>query len=369
MGRKHGRRVPADVRDGVAAHPLIPRERKAIAAMLNVNERTLRNWRERAAWEERARQGLEEMPRRQGRPRMPLATLKGHIRRLAEAWAHLTDGMKRADRLPGVPTLAAMVPGAPRYIAEKFVRRRKMLAHRKRCRRIVEARRHLTVLAPGVVATVDATQVGREGGKAIMGHVLRDRMSLKGTLVAVETSMTAEAFIDRVEESVADDALPLVVQNDNGTQYCSQANTAWARARRVIRYVSLPHTPQHNPVAEQGMKEVDSYVPAEGFSSREEALPGLAKALHALNTIRPRPSRGGLTSEQLHHTHHRAFDREKCYADYVRLKWQFTRGLKPRSRARRKADRRAVEEMLVMNGLATITTGALRPRKALRWKG
>ena len=124
-----------------------------------------------------------------------------------------------------------------------------------------------------------------------------------------------------------------------------------------------------NPIAEQGMKEVGTYLNVAGSRGMAEVLSRATKALHALNTMRPRPSRGGLTAAQYFHSHRVAFDRKKCYADYVRLRWQYTRGLRPRSRARRMADRRAVEDMLVMNGLATVTTGAQRSGSPAEGKG
>ena len=63
-----------------------------------------------------------------------------------------------------------------------------------------------------------------------------------------------------------------------------------------------------------------------------------------------------------------ALCREKCYADYVRLRWRFTHLAGLNKRTRRTADRRATEGMLVLNGMVTVIPGASRSRTACHRK-
>lgn len=340
-----------------------------IAKALQVTERTLRNRRSREERAEKYRRGEGAAPVPQGRPRMKLSRAKGQLRQLRVVWQQLTEGVHDLAHGPGVPCIMAISPRVSRYLAEKFVRKRKEQARRTATRQREAQRHSLLIRGAGVVSALDARHAGYEGNDKLWVHALRDRGSLLYQAGVLEHGMTAEEFSAILEATIAEKDWPLVMQRDNGSQYTARVTARTLRRHLVIPFPSLPHTPQHNPIAEQGMKEVGSYLDVKGTRGAVEVLSRARHALHALNTRRPRPSRGGLTAEQYFHTHRVAFDRKKCYADYVRLRWKYTRGLRPHTRARRMADRRAVEQMLVMNGLATVTTGALRSGSPAEGKG
>jgi hypothetical protein len=280
-------------------------------------------------------------------------------------WKKATDNKLGVELTLGVPAFHELVSDVPRYLADKFIRAKKRSARRK-ARKIKEQKRvSMNVLKAGVVVALDAKHLG----DGIKSHNIRDRGSLRYELAVVERGMKAEEFTKVVELQMKREGPPLVIQTDNDPIYRANCFKKMFEKLRVIPMYSLPRTPQHNPVAEQGMKEVTAYLPLEGAPSPDEAFMIVKNGLNELNTKRRRPSRNGLTANEWHDTHRVEFNREKCYREYDMLKSLFRLDAGKGKRAQRMADRRAVITMLVNNGLATVSTGPRPPRSASNGKG
>jgi transposase InsO family protein len=339
-----------------------PEQREGVMMGKEVVERTLRNW----VAERRKELKGEPPPNPPGRPRQKLSQLREPIRRMNAAWQELTTGMTDLTRAPGVPALKRLLPGVSKYLVEKFVAKRKEIARRKQ-RRQREERRESVTVAPGVVSTLDAKHLGREGGKAIDGHVVRDRGADLYQAVLVGTGATARETAG-LARTIVEETPAVAVQVDNGSLYRAAEFQRPLRRARIISIFSLPRTPQHNGSAEQGMKEISSYIPEGGFTDCRSAFIGIRAALHRINEIRPRESRGGLTASALYALKRVEASREECYREYVRRKWRYTREAGKGKRARRMADRRAAFDTLEHFGLATITRGGRRSSAAAERK-
>lgn len=315
-----------------------------MARALGVSERTLREW------------GRRTEVRRLGRPRTKRGKIRAVIRTLRSAWGAMTAGMEPSAPGPGVPSLRARCPEVSRYLAEKFVAARKRRAGRMARRDAKAAKKSVVVPAAGAVVTLDGFFVGQEEGRWIEAHIFRDRWALWYLADLVGVGIDSRVLTPTILE-VLDRTGAFALQLDGDPRYRVKGLLRALRRRRVMLYLSEPRTPQHNPVAEQGMRELRAFLPEGGVSSVEEAASRIARAFLTLNRERPRPSRSGLTSEALYALPRVEIDREEVYRLYVTLKRRFRREAARTLRARRRADRRAVEAALAAFGLAQVSIG------------
>ena len=190
-----------------------PEQREGVMMGKRVGERTLRNW----VAERRKELKGEPPPDPPGRPRWTLSQLREPIRRMNAAWQELTAGVTDLTRAPGVPALRRLATGVSKYLVEKFVAKRKAISRRKQRRQREERRESVTVV-PGVVSTLDAKHLGREDGKAIDGHVVRDRGADLYQAVLIGTGATAKETAG-LAEVIVNETPAVAVQIDNGSLY------------------------------------------------------------------------------------------------------------------------------------------------------
>ena len=104
-------------------------------------------------------------------------------------------------------------------------------------------------VAPGVVWAVDFQFDVDERGKAIKICTIVDehtRVCLGGL---VERSITAERFIEHLEELVTEQGAPMVLRSDNGPEFISDAVADWAGTRTGLSYIP-PGQPWRNGYVE-----------------------------------------------------------------------------------------------------------------------
>ncbi|MEW6583337.1 MAG: hypothetical protein AB1416_11325 [Actinomycetota bacterium] len=323
-----------------------PAERRAMAKALGVCERSLREW------------GRRLEVRRLGRPRTRREKIRAAIRTLRSAWRAMTAGMSPSSSGPGVPRLMVRCPGMSRYLAEKFVASRKRAAGRRRRRKEAALERSVEIREPGVVVTLDGIATGWQSRRRIEGHIFRDRGSTKFLEKMVGVGIDSRALTPKILK-VLDDSGAYVLQIDGDKRHQASALKRALRKRRVMHYLSEPRTPQHNPVAEEGMREIRQFLPEGGATSVEEATSSIDRAFLTLNREWLRPSRGGLSSEALYALPRVEINREAMYRQFVIFKRRFRREMGRTLRARRRANRRAVEATLVAFGLATVKIGGV----------
>ncbi len=94
------------------------------------------------------------------------------------------------------------------------------------------------------------------------GEVVKDIETSGFRTVSVGPAATAKHVIALLERlRIERGGLPLVLITDNGSTYPSRELEAYVRAMGVVHLFSLPHTLQHNPCAERGMREIKDEAP------------------------------------------------------------------------------------------------------------
>ncbi len=126
--------------------------------------------------------------------------------------------------------------------------------------------------------------------KKIMGHALRQDLSPKGCLEALERALGA-----RMTEG------PLIHHSDRGFQYCSKDYVECLGRHGVAISMTEGGDPYENAIAERvnGILKEEFYL-ADIFPSHEEAAKEIAQAIEIYNTRRPHLSCQMLTPEEAH---------------------------------------------------------------------
>lgn len=260
--------------------------------------------------------------------------------------------------------------------------------HRRRVQKLLDrVRVSVTVLVRDVVWCLDATFLGRADGKGMWGEVVKDVATSGFLAVSIGPAASARDVIALLERlRLERGGLPLVLLTDNGPAYRSRELEVYLRAMGVVHLFSLPRTPQHNAVAERGMREIKDTTPLGSgrelepleveraevvfglggrapemrfTPARDQEWPlALEEACLALNE-RARPSRGGHSAQQLdrilpHWDDH--ICRERFHRAAMEEIERATAAA-PSKRAQRKAEREAIYSTLEAFGLVRRTRG------------
>ncbi len=193
---------------------------------------------------------------------------------------------------------------------------------------------------------------------AIQAEVVRDAATTKLITVVVGLAAGGQDIIAIMERLRSEGALPLVFLSDNGPAYQCAALAAWFQAHQVIHLFSLPHTPQHNAGLERANRELKEDADLAGDLTIEEVRTAIWQSRLRLNR-RPRPSRGGLTADELDSILPDAttvVSREAFYNATLKATAEAVAGLTS-DRARRIATRQAALKTLELFNLITVTRG------------
>lgn len=337
------------------------------AEVLDVEPRTLRNWRALAG-------SLPQM----GRPPRAEEEWSQAVWLVARAWQALGWSSGR-------PSVQAWLRARGHVISDAVVR--ELLAELKRRRRLAQARKreaervHVRVLARDAAWSGDGTQLGRdERGAKIVAQGLKDVATTRTLALSLGGPPCAEDTLAQLEAAERErGTLPHVVCFDNGPEYRNRLVMGWLSERKVIVLWNVPHTPEHNPWAESFNGELKEELRARGELGKRGADPSqgpgslseagvpstrahfercVPRALAVLNA-RTRPSRGGLTAAQLDRIRPRAEDlvqRARFYETACAAIEAAVQGIE-NTRARRRAEREAVLCTLEQFGLVTRTRG------------
>jgi transposase InsO family protein len=261
----------------------------AVADQFAVSLRTLRNWRHLDPAEQVARPGRpclaeEERQRDLVRVRSVLDEL-GWGRGEQTVWEALERSVSRAR---------------VRHALRELKR-----AKRSRARAVRrEARVSTRVRMRDAMWCLDATHLGRDRtGRAVQAEVLRDVGSAMTLRVSIGYAATAEEVVDLLEREVARRrGAPLVLVHDNGAAYAAQRTRSWCADHGVLQLFSLPRTPQHNAIAERGIRDLkeDSGLGDEVVGDIVEVRDRLARSVERIDALWPRPSKGGQTLRAVH---------------------------------------------------------------------
>jgi transposase InsO family protein len=292
---------------------------------LKVSARTLQRWRDRPR------------PPRRGRPphsKRTLAQAKGQLRRLIEQLGWGIGRQVAQARLPKVPR---------RVICMTLKALKSEHRTRQRARR-AKQRVTLRVLTRDTLLGQDSTHVGSCRSKRVWAELQKDLGTLKARARGNGRSLTGKAMLGQLHRLKATGRLPLVVVTDNASPYCCEEVGAWLKANQVVHLLSRPRTPTDNGAVERAIGEgkgLSGLGAGVGFRRAADGPPLLDKALVLINRHRPRPSRGGLTAEELCRVlpHWRSMvSMSKFYAAVARAVRIRTRGKKGRDRRREARD-------------------------------
>lgn len=365
------RRYSAEMRQAVgqalSARGRPPRgELRLWAAILEVSPRTLRLWRARAG-----------APPVMGRPRRDRSVWSAAVVPVARAWRAL-------GRSAGRPMVQARLRAQGYRIPDAVVRtllsELKERWERTLERKLAAERVHVCVEARNAVWSGDGTQLGRDQGQKVVALGLKDVATTRSLAHSIGGPPCALEVLALFEEAERErGTLPHVVVLDNGPENRNHLVMEWLAARHVTVLWNLPHTPEHNAWAEAFNGELKVELRARGELAERGADPSqgpgsLAEAgaratrahfercvprVLAVLNARTRPSRGGLTADQLDRIRPRAEDlvhRARFHATACAAIEAAVHGIED-ARARRRAEREAILCTLEQFGLVTRTRG------------
>ena len=153
-----------------------------------------------------------------------------------------------------------------RALGERFpISQVRRVLHELKAERRARARQHarearvsVEVKASDALWSMDATHLGRDAaGCAVQAEVVREVASTRTIGISVGPAATGVEVVRLLQRVVYQrGGAPLVLLNDNGGQYVSDAVAAWCVQHGVVHLFSLPRTPQHNAASEHGMYEL-----------------------------------------------------------------------------------------------------------------
>lgn len=307
-----------------------------LARIFNVSERTIRNW-------ARGEDG------RIGRPPRAPHERRRAFTRVARVWRLL-------GRTSGWRTVGgALGSDVPTRLVQESLRRAKRLWRRHARRRRV----HVAVLARDALWHLDATHLGRTRQGEVQAQVLRDAASPQALAASTGGPVSAQDAVHVVDTAIAVNGRPpLVLATDNGPPYVAAGFEAYLAGHRIVHLKNLPRTPQHNARAERTIRAVKAEsglgAGARLASPRDadEAI-AVACARLALRVTQREAASCAYTEKQ----------RERFYDAVCRRGKRAVRTAHG-ARARRMAEREAVNAELEERGLIQRTRGGARSARS-----
>lgn len=216
------------------------------------------------------------------------------------------------------------------------------------------------VLKRNAVWTQDGTHLGRCGRRAVEGHLIKDRGTLKVFSRAVGASPTGDSVVAQLEAAGKERGLPFVLMVDCGPSNRAEVVSRWCEDRKVVLLFSRPHTPQHNGASERGIlegKEESELGAGVRLTSPEEAAARLDAAFARLDR-RPRATKGWRTTEEMERdpAMRHDVDRNAFFAEARALE-SLNPSVRVAGRPGRRATRAEIFDLLERHGLILRTRG------------
>ena len=346
-----------------------------LSDVLDVPERTLRSWRERA--------GTAAV---MGRPPHAEDAWRAALPVVLRAWESQGRSSGRGRVMKALERTGEDVPVT---IVRELLRDIKAAARRVQEKRRQAERVHVTVHARDALWSQDATHLGRDEDGKVEALAAKDVAPVKVVATSVGGPATGADVLALLQHAeLVRGWLPLVLGMDNGPANRDKKLQAWLRKRRVIVLWNVPRTPQHNAPIESFWSEFKIELDALGELQMPIADPSRGPVLLSeagvsatkchfrvcvprlvarLNAQRVRPSRGGHTADELDRILPRAEDlvnRARFYDSACAAIERAVQDIDD-ARARRRAEREAIWRTLEKFGLVTRTRGR-RPKAALK---
>jgi hypothetical protein len=349
----------------LSTHRLSHGEELALARLLGVSARTLRNW--------RARRGETGSP--------------GHPPHSAEARREAREETERVRKdLPrghkGWRSVRAQLvregKAVPTRLIQSSVRNLRQESRVRETARIEENRVHVEVHARDALWALDQTLLMRDEQGELRSLHLREGLAPHTLGLSIGGPACGKDVVHLLERTARERGCwPLVLQADNGPENKNADVHACLQRERVVVLWNEPRTPQHNPRAERSIGAMKRASGLDGRAARgadpshgpvrasdpgvsaTQACLRLLAAWTALDDETPRAGLRGLTPVELDTIAPRAEDhvcRDRFHAD-VCEGWRRVALAPLDARARRAAEREVVWSTLQRYGLVTRTRG------------
>lgn len=254
----------------------------------------------------------------------------------------------------GWPTVSRLLPGTPTMLIHDSLGAWKK-RHRADLRAQAKAnRRSIQILTKQTMMGQDAYQQG-----PVHAEVIKDFGNLRYVAVAAGAPACENDIIAGIEALDAAGILPLVWATDNGKAYRSKKVRKCLADKMIADYPSRCHTPTDNARTERCVRELKSACTLDSGASSFDNTLKLAEKTCLLNSCLPRRSMKFKTSNELDSSMdpwYRFVDREDFYREVTSAK-QFAASKGFTGHKARKAEREAVEGVLVVRGLARLNRG------------
>jgi len=254
----------------------------------------------------------------------------------------------------GWMTVSNIHPSTPTTLIQQSLRAWKK-RHRTDLRAQAKAnRRSIQVLTSQTMMGQDAYQQG-----SVHAEIVKDFATLRYEAVAAGAPAEGKDIIAGLEALKAADKLPLVWATDNGSAYRSKEVRQFLADHMIADYPSRRRTPTDNAPTERAVRELKSACMLESEASPFDNTLMLAEKTCLLNSCLPRRSKDFQTANELDSSMDPWYgfvSREAFYREVTSAK-QFAACNGYSGQRARKAEREAVEGVLVLFGLAKLNRG------------
>ena len=233
-----------------------------------------------------------------GRPAMPARERWRAHRKVAR------ERKRQGNDVGWRPIVEALGDRVPTRQVQESLRRLKANHRRRQRRRLKEGAKSTTVLCTNTIWCQDATHLGRlDSRKAVEADVVKDRGCLSTLGLSVGSSAKgADVVLLLKTIKRKRGGLPLVLQTDNGSAYCSDEVERMLAKEKVVHLKSRVRQPTDNGAAERGIGELKADAGlGRGVHLQHSHQAGLLLAATAdkLNRYRLRGSKGYRTSNEM----------------------------------------------------------------------
>ena len=239
---------------------------------------------------------LRYLAKQEASPRMGRPPHSAQIR-----WSTLMAAgrqLRQQGWTTGWRSVAMALPHAPVGLLKVFVPALKRHHRGKVARLRARYRRTLLVQYPGVLVTEDGFQAAGTRESPVCGELLRDAATMRYLGGSAGRPATAEEVIANLDALRATAGDPLAYGTDNGP-YRAEGVQEYLVKHQIVWFPSRHGRPQDNGGQERSIREVK----AEAGDLEDLPPAGIAEELASttgrLNAYRVRPSRGGLTADEL----------------------------------------------------------------------
>lgn len=302
-----------------------------VASMLNVDRRTLSNWKKAA----------KTSQKKIGRPRYTESKKLQSLFKVGREW--------KKQGCPGWrPVQKALENEVPTRLVQEHISRLKLLKRKKKRIKISTQRLSVKVKYKNTYWSQDGAK-----SKNKKYQIIKDRASQRILLTNKSNFETGKDTVSTLEEVRVKRGLPLVLGTDNGSNYISEVVKNYLKINMVVHLKSLPRTPQHNGAVECAIREIK-----EAASNNNQSL---EQAATTINENRLRASflfKSSTEIDEKMTDGYAKVDRQVFYNQCQKNIENLCAGVE-NSRSKRMLERKAILETLEQFELITINRGGL----------